>query len=216
MIGIFLLFMILLMTFWIIPALRAKVKATVTKIRKDLVWNGFIQMLKIEYLNLCKYFLVFVQIERLGPKEFREKSEADSTLITSILFTVLLSMPLLIGWFLKMRDDAFLENKEAKELYGELYTDVYIKKAGSRYIFSIFMLERLVYVSIPLIFYNLPGIQIMVLIKLKMLVLSYKLYTNPWDQDKATIKLKMFAEIVHYLIFFLMMTLTDFQPELTV
>jgi hypothetical protein len=48
------------------------------------------------------------------------------------------------------------------------------------------------------------------LVPVKIFVIAYNLYYNPWDLEKVMYYLKMFAEIVHWGIFLILVSLTDF------
>ena len=76
------------------------------------------------------------------------------------------------------------------------------------------LIDRLAFVCIPILFYGLPGLQLMALIKLKFFMLAFQLKYAPWDIDRTSKILKMVAEYIQYLIVVLFIVLSDFQHDL--
>ena len=157
---------------------------------------------------------MFLQIEKLGPSKYRELSESESSRTAWIIFAILFALPALITFFLYLKDNDYLQNKSNKEKCGRLYQDAHLKKSGSKYMFPLFMLERLMFVLIPIILYSYQGFQLMALISLKILVLMYYLHTKPWDLDRNTVRMKIFAESIHYFIFVFLMPLSDYTSDM--
>lgn len=73
-----------------------------------------------------------------------------------------------------------------------------------------FLFERIAFVCIPIVFYDLSGVQLMFLIMLKQFILAYYFKYRPLDINMTDFVLKMLAEYFTYLIIIVYIVLSDF------
>lgn len=97
--------------------MREKVREMMDK----FFWNGAILTLTLEFMNLCKFLLVFVHIEKYGPIGNREYRPEYSSIAAAYIFLVLLAIPVLTINLLYKKKDEMLESPLLKDKYGRLY-----------------------------------------------------------------------------------------------
>ena len=174
-----------------------KAKEVYEKNKKDMLFNGLINIASINYLKMCEF--VFDSLT----------SGAEVTFFSSLTIYGLLCF--LVGYFILCSyimiktDNEDLLDKTKVDKIGNFYTNLKLnKKRGwkSKIVYSVFLAERFIFIFIA---YSMRNkfflIQMAGLIYLKIAVLSYYLHVKPFNAPRWVVSLKFFAEYLHLVVF---------------
>jgi hypothetical protein len=186
--------------------LRAKIEPKIKKILKDTFWNNTVRSITISYLQTAVVFSIKIQALRFKNAEFSEYLSALPMLAYLIAYPIICTISLI-----KNRDK--LKSQEMQDKIGKMYSNISLHRSrwGILY-YPIFMLRRLLFVLIPLIFQGYPFYQLQALTFFSSLYIIQYCQIWPHSQKKIGI-LEMTNEFLLMVVNYHMLTFTAFNIE---
>ena len=193
-------FFLLLTTLLVIPCIRLKIIELIKKIIRNLKFKTPIMFITTVFLDFS--FSLITQILVFKNQNWKIlNSSKIGVIFTWIIFSGFLVGFIILSYKILEKNKKNLANKEFKETYGAMTRGLKPKNQMSIYIYPVFMMKRLTHILIVLIFYNMPGLQILSLINLQFIYLIFIIKTKSSREYRQFI-LDIFNESCLFLMFY--------------
>jgi hypothetical protein len=174
----------------------------------SVFWNWTIRILQVMYIQLC--LTNFNQI-RLWNKDSVHQSKNAMTF--TVLICILQVLILLAVSFFLIRGRFFLDHPGIFKRISNLYEGIHLyKNFKNIWYMPIFMLRRLVFVSIPLTFSGYQWLQLQFLITLNFIYFVWYVDLSPHG-DRTRVRLEIFNECCIMIIVYHMITFSEFNLD---
>ena len=153
-------------------------KMLLDKIKQRMFWNASIRSITISYLETAIQFKQKLQLPAYP------SFGLVAMLVT--FFTFLVGYPInCFNWLFKNQDQ--LRKKEVQKKYGKLYEKVAVWRHRAIYYYPAFILRRFAFVMVPVIFPQLSGVQVMILVLIHSIYLIWYGTISPFISFKTTL-----------------------------
>ena len=146
----------ILAALFMIPYLREKVKELIIYILRDLKFKTVILYITGAFLDFSLSVVTQILVNKNENWKYIDKSKS------SLIATWLIMFVLLVGYisacfFVLFKNRNNLRDTNFNETHGEMLQGLNTENRNSIYVYPVFMLKRLIFTLIVLVFYNKPA-----------------------------------------------------------
>ena len=208
--ALFVIILTILGIFAVIPFIRQRILKLITEQVSAFFFNGLINAHQMAYITTCILGIASLQSYVLNGDE--------AALYQGVaIYLVSLSIPVYIIWFNSHKTPEQLKSPYVRHRYGELYALIDVEKsANAKYYHGVFLLRRLLYVTIPLIFLFAPSLNFeFIILAHTLYLIVYGVFLNMPHESIHLVVTEFINEWLFSLMLYVSLLMTDLAENAT-